>query len=170
MDKITLSGEVRISRARFHSDSCQRDCRRSSRPASVAHKRRPRRCRSQFGFPPMWSMRSALPARVGRRGSMRFCGPTSSRVTTSSDVEARRVKRMQLRRTSLGSVLGSCFIALCPAVPQVPPPGLRCVWIHGRLYATNGTPALRLWEIGTHHPLWSSAIEKWAFANSQIKG
>jgi hypothetical protein len=26
-----------------------------------------------------------------------------------------------------------------------------CVWVHGRLRYGNGTPALRLWHIGTHH-------------------
>jgi hypothetical protein len=26
-----------------------------------------------------------------------------------------------------------------------------CVRIHGRLWAGNGTPSIRLWQIGTHH-------------------
>ena len=28
---------------------------------------------------------------------------------------------------------------------------MTCKWVHGRLSAYNGTPTLRLWEIGTHH-------------------
>jgi hypothetical protein len=28
-----------------------------------------------------------------------------------------------------------------------------CYWTHGRLGFTNGTPALRLWKIGTHRLL-----------------
>ena len=36
---------------------------------------------------------------------------------------------------------------------KIPTNATSCYWIHGRLGFGNGTPALRLWKIGTHRIL-----------------
>lgn len=54
----------------------------------------------------------------------------------------------------------SVLVALLQFVPKVnyrqhpcktPEIAPRCINLHGRLSAGNGTPSTRLWQIGTHH-------------------
>ncbi len=51
---------------------------------------------------------------------------------------------------------------------KIPANAASCYWTHGRLTYGNGTPAVRLWKIGTHRLLGiysGPSVDRWSLDN-----